>query len=44
VNEKGGFILDYESSKDYSDHKRVVVTKETKNDGKMETIILDGNY
>jgi hypothetical protein len=22
----------------------VVVTKETKNDGKMETIILDGNY
>lgn len=44
VNQKGGFILDYESPKDYSDHKRLVVTKETKNDGKMETVVLDGNY
>lgn len=44
VSEKGGYILDYQSSKDYSDHKKLVVTKEMKNDGNMETVVLEGGY
>lgn len=41
---KGGYLLEFESRKDYSDHKSVVVTLEKKDDKKPETHILEGSF
>ncbi len=41
---KSGYLLDFSSSKDLSDHAAVVVTLETKDDGKPEKNILEGSF
>ncbi len=41
---KGGYLLEFESNKDYSDYKKVVITLEKINDGKPETHILEGSF
>lgn len=41
---KGGYLLEFESSRDYSDYKTVGVTLEKVNDGKPETHILEGSF
>lgn len=41
---KGGYILEFESSRDYSDHKGIVVTLEKVDDKKPEKHILEGSF
>ena len=41
---KGGWMIDFESSKDYSDHKTFIVTMESKFDSTPETTVLQGNF
>lgn len=41
---KGGYVLDYETSTDLSDHPRVVVTMERVDDQQPETHILEGSF
>lgn len=41
---KGGFLLEFESGKDYSEYKGVVVTLEKVNDVKPETHTLEGSF
>jgi len=41
---KGGYLLEFESSRDYSDYSFVVVTLEKVNDQKPETHILEGSF
>lgn len=41
---KGGYILEYQSSKDYSDYEGVVVTLEKVNDKTPEKHILEGSF
>ncbi len=41
---KGGYLLDFESDKDYSDYKQVVVTLEKVDDRNPETHILEGSF
>ncbi len=41
---KGGWVMDFTSSKDLSDYKKVVVSVEQANTQKPTTIILEGNF
>jgi len=41
---KGGWILEFESSVDYSDYNQVVVTQESVDDETPETHILEGEF
>jgi len=41
---KGGYLLEFRSSTDYSDHNKVVVTSEKVADKKPETHILEGSF
>lgn len=41
---KGGYLLEYKSSKDLKDYTKVVVTLETKADKTPEKHILEGNF
>jgi len=41
---KGGYLLEFESGKDYSEYKGVVITLEKVNDTKPETHILEGSF
>jgi len=41
---KGGYLLEYESSKDYSAYEGVVVSLEKVNDRKPEKHILEGSF
>lgn len=41
---KGGWILEYESSIDYSDYDQVVITEELIDDKTPETHILEGSF
>ena len=41
---KGGFILDFTSSKDLTDHKQVLVTLEKVDDNNPETHMLEGSF
>ncbi len=41
---KGGYLLDYESTKDLSDHNKVIVTLEKVLDIKPEQHILEGSF
>lgn len=41
---KGGYLLEYKSSTDYSDYTGVVITLEKVNDKKPETHILEGSF
>ena len=41
---KGGYMLNFRSSNDYTDHKNVVVTIESVNDTKAEKHILAGSF
>jgi hypothetical protein len=41
---KGGFMLEFNSSTDYSDYSNVVVTLEKVNDQKPEKHILEGSF
>ena len=41
---KGGYLLEYESSTDYSDYNMVVVTLEQKDDKTPEVHILEGTF
>jgi len=41
---KGGYMLEFESSVDYSDYSAVVVTLEKVNDKKPEKHILEGSF
>lgn len=41
---KGGFVLEFTKSTDYSDYQKVVVSLETKLDTKIETTILEGSF
>jgi hypothetical protein len=41
---KGGFLLEFESEKDYSDYNQVVVTLEKTDDSNPETHILEGSF
>lgn len=41
---KGGYLLEFSSSQDLSDHSKVVVTLESVDDGKPETHILEGSF
>lgn len=41
---KGGYLLEFESSKDYSDYTGVVITVEKVNDKKPEAHVLEGSF
>lgn len=41
---KGGYLLEFESGKDYSEYKGVVVTLEKVDDKKPETHALEGSF
>jgi hypothetical protein len=41
---KGGFLLDYTTAKDYSDHGKVQVTLEKKADNTPEKVVLEGSF
>lgn len=41
---KGGYILDYNSTKDYSDFKGVIITSEKVDDKSPEKHILEGSF
>ncbi len=41
---KGGYLLEFESATDYSDHKKVIVTLERVADKNPEKHILEGNF
>ncbi|HEX6977261.1 MAG TPA: hypothetical protein VF185_02805 [Patescibacteria group bacterium] len=41
---KGGYLLDYETSKDLSDHNKVVISLEKVLDTKIEKRILEGSF
>lgn len=41
---KGGYLLDFTSSVDYSDYNKVVITLEKVDDKKPETHILEGSF
>lgn len=41
---KGGWLLEYNSVKDYSDHPKVIVSLEKVNDGKIEIKVLEGSF
>jgi hypothetical protein len=41
---KGGYLLEFESDKDYSDYKQVIVTLEKVDDKNPETHILEGSF
>lgn len=41
---KGGYLLEFNSSKNYSDYPKVAVTLEKINDQKPETRILEGSF
>jgi len=41
---KSGYLLDFSSSKDLTDHPQVLVTLETRDDGKPEKHMLEGNF
>ena len=41
---KGGYILDYNSGADLSDHEQVIVTQETVDDQKPEQHVLEGSF
>ena len=41
---KGGYMLEFQSSKDYSEYSGVVVTLEMLNDGKPEKHVLEGSF
>jgi len=41
---KGGWILEFESTTDYSDHNKVVITQEKVFDDNLEEHILEGEF
>jgi hypothetical protein len=41
---KGGYVLDYESSKDLSEYKDIVVSLEKSIDGEIEKIVLESSF
>lgn len=41
---KGGYLLEFKSSVDYSDYNKVVITLEKVDDKKPETHILEGSF
>ena len=41
---KGGYLLEFDSSTDYSDYNKVVITLEKKNDKTPEKHILEGSF
>lgn len=41
---KGGFMLEFEASRDYSDYSGIIVTLEKVNDQKPEKHILEGSF
>jgi hypothetical protein len=41
---KGGYLLEFQSSKDYSGYNRAIVTREQVNDTKPEKTILEGSF
>jgi len=41
---KGGWMLNYESTKDYSDHDKVIVSLEKISDNKLEEPIIEGSF
>lgn len=41
---KGGYLLEFESSTDYTSYSQVLVTLEKKDDTKMEERILEGSF
>lgn len=41
---KGGYISEFDANKDYSDHKRVMVTLERVFDNSPETLVLEGSF
>jgi len=41
---KGGYMLEFESSRDYSEYSEVVVTLEAVDDKKPEKHILEGSF
>lgn len=41
---KGGYLLEFLSDQDLSDHSQVVITLESADDGKPETHILEGSF
>lgn len=41
---KGGFLLEFEANKNYSDYKKVLVTLEKVLDSKVEKQVLEGSF
>lgn len=41
---KGGYLLNFETTQDYSDYERIVVSKETVADNQIENVVLEGNF
>lgn len=41
---KGGYLLEFSSTTDYSDYKKVVITKELKDDVTPEVHVLEGSF
>ena len=44
VTAKGGYLVDYQSSTDYSDYPKVMVTLEKTLDNNPETTVLEGSF
>jgi hypothetical protein len=41
---KGGFVVDFSSSKDYTNYNKVVVSLESTPDSQIEEIVLEGSF
>lgn len=41
---KGGYLLEFTSSTNYSDYSKVIITKETTRDTLPEVYVLEGNF
>lgn len=41
---KGGFLVDYSANVDYSDHLKILVSRESKDDDLLEDLILQGSF
>jgi hypothetical protein len=41
---KGGYLLEFESAADFSDHGKVMISSEKVDDGQMEEKVLEGSF
>jgi hypothetical protein len=41
---KGGYIVEFKASQDYSDYERILISKESTADKEIEEIVLEGTF